>query len=335
MADGGPVSRRQTGCSMKTNVSTIAGPPASAVSTALRAPRGARGTSRHGWSLLALVTATAMLLPVRAQAQQPMPLAERHAQQQAALAASPFGRPLLLQADARDDAPSGEVLAVLQQPFGRVAQTLGEPQGWCTLMLLQTNVKACAVEGEGPRRRLAVAVARRYTDSVDQAERIHFDWQVQAAQAQRMALALVAAEGPVGTTDYALRFEAVPLDAGRTVVHLSYAYSPGLMARIATSAYLATSGRDKVGFTVTGRDAEGRPQRVGGIQGIAERNTMRYFLAMEAVLRTAELPPDQRLERRLRSFHAALERHPQQLHELSLQEYLALKRQELGDAAAS
>ncbi|WP_046113652.1 hypothetical protein [Aquincola tertiaricarbonis] len=282
-----------------------------------------------------LAAAALLALAAAAGAATPAPLAQRHEALRAELERSPFGRPLLLQASARDDAPSGEVLAVLQQPFARVARTLGQPEGWCALMLLQTNVKACSVQGEAPRRQLVVAVARRHTDSVDQAERITFEHRTEAADGQRLAMALVADQGPVGTADYALRFEAVPLPDDRTVVQLTYAYRPGLMARMATSAYLSTAGRNKVGFTVTGQDEQGRPQRVGGIQGIAERNTMRYFLAMEAVLRTADLPPDQRLERRLQGFHAALERHPQQLHELTLQEYLALKRRELGEGAAS
>lgn len=282
-----------------------------------------------------IAAAALLVVAAAASATTQVPLAQRHETVRGELERSPFGRPLLLNASARDDAPSGEVLAVLQQPFARVVNTLGQPEGWCSLMLLQTNVKACSVQGESPRRQLVVAVARRHTDSVEQAERITFEHRTEAAGSQRLAMALVADEGPVGTTDYALRFEAVPLSDDRTVVQLTYAYRPGLMARMATSAYLSTAGRSKVGFTVTGQDDQGRPQRVGGIQGIAERNTMRYFLAMEAVLRTADLPPGQRLERQLQGFHAALERHPQQLHELTLDEYLALKRRELGDGTGA
>lgn len=271
-------------------------------------------------------------------AAQPAPadgaLRERYEALRGELARSPFGRPLLLQATNRDDAPSGAVYAVLQHPYAQVAAALREPGGWCALMLLQTNIKGCAVSGTGDDRRLDVAVARRYTDAVDQAQRVSFDYRVAAATDNRLAIALVADEGPVGTRDYALRFEAVPIDAGRTFVHLAYAYRPGFAARMATGAYLATAGRDKVGFTTTGRDAAGRETRVGGIQGIAERNTMRYFLAIEAVLGTLQGPPDVRLDRRLRDFHALLERYPAQLHETQLDEYLAMKRREIARAPA-
>jgi hypothetical protein len=54
---------------------------------------------------------------------------------------------------------------------------------------------------------------------------------------------------------------------------------------------------------------------------------MRYYLAVEAYLGALEAPPWERLEKRLRDWHAAIERHPQ-LRELELGEYLELKRRE-------
>lgn len=260
-------------------------------------------------------------------------LAERHAALQADLSRSPFGRPLLLEATDQDDAPQGAVHAVLDHPHARVAAALRGPEGWCAVMLLQTNIKRCTVQGGPEARRLEVAVARRYTDAVEDAEVIRFDHRLVASGDERLEVALVADAGPVGTRDYALRFEAVPLDGERSIVRMTYAYRPGLAARLATQAYLATAGRDKVGFTVTGRDAEGKAIHVGGIRGVAERNTMRYFLAIEALLGSIDGPPAGRLERRLRDFHAALERYPAQLHETRLDEYLVMKRREIGAGA--
>jgi hypothetical protein len=60
------------------------------------------------------------------------------------------------------------------------------------------------------------------------------------------------------------------------------------------------------------------------MQGVAERNTMRYFLAIDTFLDTASAPIDARLRR----FHDALERYPAQLHETEQAEYLAMKRRE-------
>ena len=51
-------------------------------------------------------------------------------------------------------------------------------------------------------------------------------------------------------------------------------------------------------------------------------------VCQERLLATLDAPAAQRLDQRLRHFHAALERHPAQLHETELGEYLAMKRRE-------
>lgn len=262
-------------------------------------------------------------------------LLARHAQLQDALAHSPFRRPLLLAASGSTSAPFGEVHAVLDHAFETVRGSLQRAGHWCDVLILQTNIKRCAAAGNSGAQRLEVAVARRYTDPVDEAQAISFRYELQAARPGYLSVKLTADEGPVGTRNYRLHFEAVPIGPQQTFVHMSYAYEPGLMARMATSAYLASAGRDKVGFSIAGRDGQGRPVLVGGIQGVAERNTMRYFLAIESFLATLDVSPEQRLDQRLRHFHAALERHPAQLHETELGEYLAMKRREAGRPAAA
>ena len=251
-------------------------------------------------------------------------LQTRYAELRPRLAQSPFRRPLLLQSNDSASAPLGEVWALLDQPFAAVAASLRQPRHWCDILLLQTNIKRCTPAGGGPPR-LEVSVARRYTDAADQAQPIAFGFDVPALQPDYLSVALSADQGPLGTQNYRLRFSAVPAGPRQTFMHLSYAYETSLAARLATSAYLASAGKDKVGFTITGRDAEGRPQYVRGMQGVAERNTMRYFLAIESFLDTASGP----VEERLRSFHAALERYPAQLHETEEADYLAMKRREV------
>jgi hypothetical protein len=139
---------------------------------------------------------------------------------------------------------------------------------------------------------------------------------------------LDAAEGPFGTTDYRIRLEAAPLDQNRTFLHLAYSYTLRSAARMGMSMYLGSSGRDKVGFSVVDRTRDGRPVYVGGVRGVVERNTMRYYLALEAYLGTLEAPAAERMEKRLRAFHAGLERYPLQLRELELAEYLEIKRRD-------
>jgi hypothetical protein len=100
------------------------------------------------------------------------------------------------------------------------------------------------------------------------------------------------------------------------------------MGRLAMQVYLATTGRNKVGFTVTGAQAGGQPLLIGGTRGVVERNTMRYYLAIEAFLGALSVPPHARLEKRLRDWFAAAESYPRQLHEMEQREYLDMKRKE-------
>jgi hypothetical protein len=272
-----------------------------------------------------LTAAGLLTAPMPAAAADGAALHQRHDELRSALARSPFERPLLLSSSESSSRPQGEVHAVLRHPFSRVTQALQQPEAWCELMMLQTNIKRCNAGGEG----LQVAIARRHDQPVEAAYQVEFVHKVRDASAEHLLVDIEAGSGPLGTTDYKLGFEAVPLDGGQTFVRMSYGYSAGVAARLASQAYLSTAGRDKVGFSVVGQDDAGRPVLVGGSRGVAERNTMRYYLALEAVLAAMALPPEQRAERRLRDWHAAVERYPRQLHEMSREEYLAMKRREL------
>ena len=109
---------------------------------------------------------------------------------------------------------------------------------------------------------------------------------------------------------------AVPLDGGRTFMHLSYSYGYGMAGRLAMQAYLATAGADKVGFTVTGKDGNGQPIYIGGMRGAIERNVMRYYLAIDAHLASLRSPPDQQVEKTIQTWFDATERYPRQLREM-------------------
>ncbi|HEX5611218.1 MAG TPA: hypothetical protein VFX67_01090, partial [Burkholderiales bacterium] len=67
---------------------------------------------------------------------------------------------------------------------------------------------------------------------------------------------------------------------------------------------------------------------IGGMRGVIERNSMRYYLAIEAFLGALSEPPPEQLEKRLRDWFAATERYRRQLHEIEQAEYLELKRKE-------
>jgi hypothetical protein len=275
--------------------------------------------------LVVLAMAAPLCFVSSLRAQDAQALRERHAAIRGALAENVFGRPIYVESSESGGEHRGAVYAVLEQPFKRVADSLARSAQWCDVLILQANLKNCEAS-EGGGQTLGIFVARKPSDPLDQAHRADFSFDVAAAGADYLNVALRAAEGPLGTTDYRIRLEAAPLDAGRTFLHLAYSYGLRGSARMGMTMYLATSGRDKVGFSAVERTADGKPVYVGGVRGIVERNAMRYYLALEAYLGTLQAAGAERLERRLRAYHAGLERYPRQLHELELGEYLEIKR---------
>ena len=108
-------------------------------------------------------------------------------------------------------------------------------------------------------------------------------------------------------------------------MHIQYAYTQGVLARVAPSVYFATRGRDKVGFTLVS-DGDEPPQLVRGIRGALERNTMRYYLAFEACLHALGSPAPQRFEASLERWFAHTELFARQLREVTHDEYMTMKR---------
>jgi hypothetical protein len=249
-------------------------------------------------------------------------LRDRYAALNEQLATNPFGRPLHVESSETAGAQKGDVYAAIARPYDELGAALRDIDNWCDILILPVNVKYCEAAAET----LTVFVARRPYDPLEYAYRLDLRYDVTDG-ADYLHIVLGSATGPFGTRDYRISFEAAPLDAQRTFVRLSYSYTPGLAARMAMQIYLATSGRDKVGFTVVDQRADGQPVFVDGVRGVVERNTMRYYLAVEAYLGALDAPASDRLERRLRDWHAAIERHAQ-LHEIARAEYLKMKRWE-------
>jgi hypothetical protein len=195
--------------------------------------------------------------------------------------------------------------------------------------MVHLNVKNCSVRGSGADSTLGVAVGRKFDQPLADAYQIDFAYRVAANQADYLAVRLSAAAGPLGTRDYRIVLEAIPLDAGSSFLRMTYSYAYGMAVRTAMQGYLATIGRNKAGFSIVASKADGTPVYIGGERGVIERNTMRYYLAIEAYLGAYSLPAAQQQEKRLRDWFAAIERYPRQLHEMERDEYLAMKRREL------
>jgi hypothetical protein len=239
-----------------------------------------------------------------------------------------FQRPLYLDSSETSDSVTGDIYARIDFPFAMVRAALNNPGDWCEILILHVNTKYCRASPRGQGTVLNVSIGRKYDEPLEKAYRVDFAYRVAAQTANYLQVRLNADAGPFSTRDYRILLEAVPLDTGGTFLQFSYSYAYGLAGRLALQAYLATIGRSKVGFTVVGTNSGGQPIHIGGIRGLVERNTMRYYVAIEAFLSAVSAPPQERLEKRLLEWFAGIERYPRQLHEMEQGEYLDMKRKE-------
>ncbi|MBE7366370.1 hypothetical protein [Ramlibacter pallidus] len=272
-----------------------------------RSPRLARWLASLGAASLLALSA----LPAHADS---AALRARHAELSEQLRNNSFGRQMHIDSAESSNTLQGDVYAVLDHPYEKVKQALQDPAAWCDIMLLPFNTKGCQASGN----QLAVRIARKPDQPVDQAFPIAFNFQNVAAGADFLEARLNAGQGPFGTRDYRISAEAVPLENGKTFMHMRYSYGFGGAGRFAMQAYLATAGANKVGFTTN------------GVRGAVERNAMRYYLAIDAYLDTMDAPAAQRVERRINNWFSGTERYPRQLREMDRASYVALKRQDYG-----
>ncbi|XAH22123.1 hypothetical protein AAFF27_19175 [Xylophilus sp. GW821-FHT01B05] len=256
-------------------------------------------------------------------------LQARYAELGPALQRSPFGRPLLLDSTEAAGQLSGRVQAVVDHPFDTVSAALQAPQSWCEVLMLHLNVKQCQVRQGSAGPVLAVYLGRKHGQPLVQAQRVELAFASPTASADYLDLRLRAERGPLATSDYRISLQAVPLPGGKTFLAMDYSYAYGIAAQLAMKGYLATVGSGKRGFTTTGSAADGKPAYIGGVRAVVERNTMRYYLAIDAYLDSlAGSSLAQQREQRLAAWFDATERYAQQLHEIDRDEYLVMKRDE-------
>lgn len=239
-------------------------------------------------------------------------LRSRYTELKPQLQGNSYGRQMYIDSSEGNNTLRGDVYAVLDHPFEKVKEALQDPDAWCDIMLLPFNTKGCKATGSG----LTLRIGRKWNSPLEQAYPIAFAFNPGSGGDGYLSTRLNAGQGPFGTRDYHVNVEAVPIDGGKTFMHMNYAYGYGGAGKFAMQAYLATAGANKVGFTSD------------GLRGAVERNAMRYYLAIDAYLDTMEVPQAQRVDKRINQWFSATERYPKQLHEMDRNTYVTMKRQD-------
>lgn len=254
-------------------------------------------------------------------------LRDKYASLSDKLANNQFQRPLYIDSDESPSSLKGDIYAVVNFPFATVNTALNGPKNWCDVLILHLNVKFCQRRNDGDGAAITVNLGKKTPEALDDTYRVAFKYHAEAAQPDYFSVGMSAAEGPLNTSNYRIHLEAVSIDTGRTFLHLTYSYSYGFAGKVAMKAYLATIGSDKVGFTRSG-SGTGKAAYVNGVRGVVERNTMRYYLAIDAYLSAMNAPTSEQFEKRLQTWFSATERYPQQLHEVERTAYIAMKHDE-------
>jgi hypothetical protein len=239
-----------------------------------------------------------------------------------------YGVPICIESSEEGDVFRGEVYGIFEHPFNTVRDALTEPRNWCDMVSVHYNIKACTWRTSADQYFLTFYSGPRTYQAPEDAYQLDFDFRVMERTSAHLELLLTADEGPFGTKDYRIEFEAMPAEQGKTIAHFSYSYRTGLAARLAIRLYYQTIAHDKVGFTVIKTDDQDNPVYVGGIRGMIERNAVRYYLAIRAYLDTLPYADDERFEQRINRWYDLTDRYRRQLFELNKADYLQCKKRE-------
>jgi hypothetical protein len=255
-------------------------------------------------------------------------LRDTYTKNRAKLTTSNFGVPLFLNSFEQSSRVNVDVYGVFDFPFNSVVSALKVPSSWCDIVSLHPNVKACTYSKEPASGQLTFYIGKKVYQPPEEARHVRYQYRTVVQQRGYLDILLTADEGPFGTENHTMRFEALPLDGGKTFVHVSYAYTDSVALRLAEKAYFATLGRDKVGFTVTGTDKSGLPVYIGGPRGAIERNAVRYYFAIQTCITTLHAPGKTLFSTRINQWYDLTARYKKQLLDLSKKEYLESKSRE-------
>lgn len=255
-------------------------------------------------------------------------LAATYREGKSRLESNSFGLPLFLDSVAGDGRVQVDVYGIFDYPFGSVVAALVIPASWCDIVALHPNVKACTYQERAGAWLLTFFLGRKFYQPPEDTHQVLYQLQNVAQRAGYLDIVLSAEEGPYGTRDHLIRFQALPLGEGKTFAHIGYGYRDSVAIRLAEAGYFATLGSGKIGFTVTGADRDGQPVYIDGARGAIERNAVRYYFAIQSFMNTLHLPDESRFGLSSSDWYELADRYRKQLFELDKEDYLIYKAKE-------
>jgi hypothetical protein len=275
--------------------------------------------------LILLLGCTCAWSPLRAQTPEALEMQQMYQNLRPRLAKSPLRGGLVLNSSESSDRTNGDIYAVMDVALQRLEQINRDPVRWCEILLLMSNSKNCTSGIDRNSPVLLLQMGTKGPQDLSSTMAMDFHFSSSKVQAPVLETLLSSSAGPMGTKDGTLRLRAISLPGDQAFIHLHYSYRSSMAGRFATEMYLQTLGRGKVGFSTEA----GSEHLVGGVRGIIERNTMRYFIALGCALQfSATELPAQRFSRMTACWYDETQRYPVQLYEMPRADYLDMKRAE-------
>ena len=250
-------------------------------------------------------------------------------QLQAKLDTNDFNAPIVVQSHVDNENVSGMVYSVIPHPFKQAAQLFSNATTLCNALDFHINVKSCTVSTASSSPVVSLYVGDKDYQQPDEAYRFDYEYRLTANTDRYLNTQLSATSGPLDSKNYLISIEAIPINENSSFIVFKYSAVYGFMTRLLINTYLATAGRHKVGFTKVGLDGEGNTKYIKGIEGLVERNAMRYMLAIYSYLDSLSYPKRQRMDFGLNRWFEFTRQYPRQLYEIGKDEYLSNKQREL------
>ncbi|MEW6584751.1 MAG: hypothetical protein AB1442_03960 [Nitrospirota bacterium] len=239
-----------------------------------------------------------------------------------------FGFPLYIESFDQAGRLQADAYGIIAHPFGSVLNALRVPANWCNIASLLPDVKACTYEEQPRTWQMTFYSGDTSRQSSGYADQFTYQCRTVEQRDGYLGIVLSAAEGPFGTTNHRMMFEAMPLNGERTFVHVRYAYNYGFLVRVAKTLFSAIPGRGKTGFTVKGIDGKGNPVYVDGPRGAIERNAVKCYMAIQSFVDTLSFPEVSRFEMMISTWYDLASRFRKQLLEMDKKDYIASKTEE-------
>jgi hypothetical protein len=122
----------------------------------------AKGGHRSPWIVVLLWLLVGMPLPAWGGEADAAQLRKWYQELRDLAPRSPFGVPLRIQSEERDDRVTAEVHGVLEYPFDTVKTALTTPESLCEFIPLNVTIKTCTYQDQAPDALLTLYFGRKH-----------------------------------------------------------------------------------------------------------------------------------------------------------------------------